>query len=182
MKNSSEAIEDMLAKEAIRNLVGQYCRGADRNDLDLLRSLYWEDALDEHGYNKSNTAKEFIDRIPEFESINCVQHNVTSQMISVIGDEAEGESYVIAYHNYMTPDGPMVMICGGRYLDRYTRRNGEWRIAHRKCTTDWGHEFAVPSLDPPPTFTDGAIAVGKKSGDDVSYDFFKFFTRGNRVF
>jgi ketosteroid isomerase-like protein len=180
--SNSETIEDMLAKEAIRNLVGQYCRAADRNDLDLLRSLYWEDALDEHGYNKSNTAKEFIDRIPEFEGINCVQHNVTSQMIAVNGDEAEGESYVIAYHNYMTPDGPTVMICGGRYLDRYTRKNGEWRIAHRKCTTDWGHEFGVPSLDPPATFTDGAIAVGKKSGDDVSYGFFKLFTRGNRVF
>jgi ketosteroid isomerase-like protein len=179
--SNSAAIEDMLAKEAIRNLVGQYCRAVDRNDLDLLRSLYWEDALDEHGYNKSNTAKEFIDRIPEFTGINFIQHNVTSQVIVVNGDEAEGESYVLAYHNYMTENGPAVMMIGGRYLDRYLRKDGEWRIQHRKCTTDWGHEFPVPSLNPPVGFVDGVIAAGTKSGDDVSYEFFKLFKRGQRV-
>lgn len=179
--SDSSALAEIVAKEAIRSLVGQYCRAVDRNDLDLLRALYWDDALDEHGYNKTLTAKEFIDRIPEFEGVNVIQHNVTNHMIAVDGDEAEGECYVIAYHNYMTDNGPTVLVTGGRYLDRYARRNGEWRIAHRKCTTDWGHEFGVPSLNPPGTFTDGDIPAGSKSGKDVSYDFFKLFTRGNRV-
>jgi hypothetical protein len=175
-----KALDEMLAKEAIRSLTSQYCRAVDRNDLELLRTLYWDDALDEHGYNKSHTAKEFIDRIPEFEGMLVIQHNITSQTISVNGDEAEGESYVLAYHNYVGAAGPTVLIMGGRYCDRYLRKNGEWRIAHRKCVSDWSHEFSVPNDDSPPLF-DGDISTGKKSGDDVSYTFFKLLTRGNRA-
>jgi len=177
-----KALADMLAKEQIRNITAQYCRAVDRNDLDLLRSLYWDDALDEHGYNHSNTAKEFIDRIPEFSGINVIQHNITSQMISVNGDEAEAETYVLAYHNYVGANGPTVLMIGGRYCDRYLRKNGEWRIQHRKCTSDWGHEFSVPTLDPPSTFTEGRVPAGKMSPDDVSYGFFKLFPRGKRAF
>jgi hypothetical protein len=29
------------------------------------------------------------------------------------------------------------MLMGGRYVDRLERRNGEWRIAVRRCTIEW---------------------------------------------
>jgi hypothetical protein len=41
--------QDQLAdRKAIRHCLLRYARGVDRIDEDLLRSVYWEDATDEH--------------------------------------------------------------------------------------------------------------------------------------
>ena len=49
---------------------------------------------------------------------------------------AVGESYVIAYQNTLGDD-PQDVMTGGRYIDRYERRNGEWKISHRTFVLDW---------------------------------------------
>jgi len=42
-------IATLIAKEAIRDLVMAYARAADRKDVDLMRTLYHSDAVENHG-------------------------------------------------------------------------------------------------------------------------------------
>jgi hypothetical protein len=48
----------------------------------------------------------------------------------------------------------------GRYLDRFERRGGEWRIAFRQVLVD----IARPGLDP------GEFAAGRRDRRDPSYE------------
>lgn len=176
-KSRDAMIEELWAKQQIRELVLRYCRAVDRADFALLESVYFEDAMDEHGFNRTHTAREFLDAVPAMRSgIDCLQHNITNHLISVEGQSGEGEVYVLAYHAYTGPDGPVIMITGGRYLDRYECRDGEWKIAHRRCVDDW--TVTVPAPSPiENAFTDGGIVRGASGTADPSYAFFRTLTR-----
>ena len=49
MNDINAKIQEIIDKDAIRELVASYCRAADRHDNELMRSLYHEDAFDDHG-------------------------------------------------------------------------------------------------------------------------------------
>ena len=56
MRRMGTAVDDplelLLAERAISRVLLSYSRGADRCDLELMRSCYWPDATDDHGsYN-----------------------------------------------------------------------------------------------------------------------------------
>jgi hypothetical protein len=176
MKVALESSLDVLfAKDAIRELVLAYCRGADRGDLALMRSLYEEGAADEHGVNPSKTAAEFLDMAPELrKGYDSFQHHITNHAIRVDGDVAEGEAYLLAYHWTNKGEEAEVRVLYGRFLDRYSRRTGQWRFAHRKLVRDWVHEYTAPAMP----LVDGPVALGRIDARDPSYAFFTHFSLG----
>lgn len=168
-----EMLDQLWSKEQIRDLALRYCRACDRADMALLESIYHDDALDEHGFNKTGTAREFLDAVPGMRAqMQELQHNITNHLITLDGDMAEGEVYNLAYHRYTGPDGPTLLITGGRYLDRYERRNGEWRISHRRCVDDWSVNLAAPAHGAN-EFTADALPRGCAGTADPSYAFFR---------
>ena len=179
---TTDQIDALIAKDAIRDLVLQYCRAVDRGDVALAETLYERDALDEHGFNSSNTAREFLDSIEAMSSgLTAIQHNITNHLIRITGpDTAEGEAYLVAYHRSENEDSAYLLLIGGRYLDRYSKREGQWKIAHRKCVAEWGHEAKVPAKLGDDSIT-GAIAAGQMDAEDPSYAFFAEFPRGVRL-
>jgi len=60
-------------------------------------------------------------------------------LIRVDGDSARVETYWQVFHREAGQDGAADYdyIAGGRYLDRFERRNGEWRILTRVLIRDW---------------------------------------------
>ena len=52
--------DELASMAEIRNLQERYCRGIDRTDPDLLRTVYWEEAIDEHGSFRGDR-EEYID-------------------------------------------------------------------------------------------------------------------------
>ena len=173
-------IEALLDKQAITELVHTYCRAADRHDYDLMRTLYHEDAIDDHGAFYKGLAMEFIDKLPEIQApMNILHHNVTTLNIALDGNYAEGEVYVLAYHQVATENQPVDLVIGGRYFDKYEKRDDTWKYIERAVVADWA-TFNDPStvvLDHP--MIEGSY-IGKPGPTDPSYGFFRLLKWGSR--
>jgi ketosteroid isomerase-like protein len=133
-------VELLMAERAITRVVCSYSRGIDRRDLEAVRDCYWPDATDDHGSYRGGIDGfiTFVDgALARFERTNHFLGNI---MIDVDLDtgRARAETYCVAYHRYCDPDGrPTDMTAGLRYVDRFDRRQGSWRIARRVCAFDW---------------------------------------------
>lgn len=147
-------------RSEIANLLGLYCRAIDRLDVDLLRSVYHPDAVDDHGAMKLN-AHEFAAKIIAMLGAMCEStlHTVTHSVIEIDGTRATSESYFLATHSIAANEsaveqwfGPAYLaaqrkagtlgvrheyVCMGRYLDELEQRDGAWRIARRQITNEW---------------------------------------------
>lgn len=175
----NKRLQDLLDKQDITELVHTYCNAADRHDHEKLRELYHEDASDDHGAFFSGLAMDFIDQMPEIQaSMNILHHNITTVNIAVDGDYGEGEIYVLAFHQVQSETGPVDLMIGGRYLDRYEKREEQWKFSHRTIVTDWAR-YASPSE----VSLNHAMVKGSHIGcpgpKDPSYGFFRLLRRGN---
>ena len=63
-------------------------------------------------------------------------HHLTTQTIRIDGDTAGAETYSIGVHSPLAGGEARRMLSSGRYIDRLERRDGEWRIIHRRAITD----------------------------------------------
>lgn len=137
----------MLDKQECTELVHRLARAIDRCDAGLVGRLFHPDATDDHGSFKG-TAQDFVPWVMQvLAGMRRTQHVIGNVLIELDGDTAYGESYFIAHHALPDRDGgaDTFMVAAGRYLDRFERRGGAWRIAHRGATYDWSS--AVPSTD-----------------------------------
>ena len=135
--DETQALEEVVAQQAISELGCRYARGVDRGDPEIIRSAFHDDAAIVSGaFN--GPAEEFATAIGELldETSVRVAHTVTNHWIDIDGDNAVGESYVVAFQG-TKGDTPQDVMTGGRYIDRYERRNGEWKISHRTFVMDW---------------------------------------------
>lgn len=140
MTVDESALQTLIAKEQIRELVLSYSRGVDRKDAALLATLYTDDATDTHGDTFDGPAGEYVQFLEKaFPYMRYSGHHVCNHMISVNGDEGEGEVYAIAYHIVPTRAGGWEedFMCV-RYIDRYRKESdGRWRFAKRVVTYDY---------------------------------------------
>ena len=173
-------VQHLLDKQEITELIHTYCNAADRHDYDKMRALYHEDATDDHGAFFKGLAMAFIDQLPAIqEPMLILHHNITTVNIALDGDYAEGEVYVLAFHQVRTEEGPVDLLIGGRYFDKYEKRDGVWKFSHRAVVADWAN-YNDPStvrLDHP--MIEGSY-IGKPGLADPSYDFFRLLKRGQR--
>ena len=64
------------------------------------------------------------------------------------------------------------IIAAGRYLDKFERRNDEWRIVHRKALYDWSRvEETKSGWEKPPVSE--ILERGIQGPEDLSYEFLK---------
>jgi len=129
-----DALERLIACEAIRRICARYCQAIDRCDVELLKSVYWEDATDDHGLFVGN-AMEFAEFVmPMLRTMQRTVHQVFNIDIDFLGPtQAKVQSYCMAYHEM---NGNEVVV-GVRFLDEFERRQDEWRILQRICIADW---------------------------------------------
>lgn len=136
------ALEELIDRERIRDVLARYSRGIDRLDRNLTASVYWPGAVDEHAIF-SGTADEFLDwSIPNMgATVTSQQHFMSPPLIRITGNEAAVETYFTCPQYVRPPgvtDGPLLeMAVGGRYVDRMEKRGREWRIMHRTVVLDW---------------------------------------------
>jgi SnoaL-like domain len=129
--------ESLLDREAIREAMARYCRGIDRLDTDLIKSAYHPDAFDDHGPFKG-VRDDFVEWIIPFLRREYVttSHHLTTQSIDLNGDVAHVETYAIVVQEKHVSGDILQLVANSRYVDRFEKRDGDWRIAHRVVVTD----------------------------------------------
>ena len=109
--------------------------GMDRLDRELARSAYY-DGITVHG-DLVMTVDNFIDWAFENYADQVLhQHHITNYRLDLEGDTAHSETYYLFSGRYSKQDEALA-VAGGRFVDRFDRRDGKWAIAARECTLDW---------------------------------------------
>lgn len=144
----------LLDRIELRDLVMRYCRGIDRRDFALVRACYHDNAIDDHGGMFCGSADDYVVWVEQaLSAMECTIHSIGNSIFAVDGDYAEGEHYSYNFHR-TRPPARQELVIHGRYLDKYERRNGTWKFAHRKIVFDHGYlkpvdeeGFAVAGAD-----------------------------------
>jgi len=175
-----QALDGLLDKQAIHELINAYCNAADRHDHEKMRALYYEDAIDDHGIYSRGPAMDFIDKLPQIQAaMEILHHNVTTVNLALNGDHAEGEVYILAFHKVKDGSRSFDMLIGGRYFDKYERRGGIWKFSHRSIVADWAYPAEPSAVNLAHPMLDGAY-IGCPGAADPSYGFFSLLQRGRR--
>jgi hypothetical protein len=173
----SQIRDELADREAIKQCLYRYSRGTDRCDVEMLRSAYWEDAVDNH-LTFEGTREEFIAwAMPILQGMDMRFHMIGNIFIELRGDEAAVESYYWGFHRIRREDGSAYDVVGsGRYVDRFEKRDDEWRIGRRIVMTDWFREYE-DSADWSKGMMGLVIDPGGKFPDDISYELFNHMLR-----
>jgi len=145
-------VEELWNREQIRQCLSRYARGVDRFDREMILSAYHPDAIDEHG-KFVGTPTEFVEwAMGQHGQAHLThQHCLLNHSCEFDGDTAYAETYFIFVG--MNREGKPLGMNGGRYVDRFEKRNGEWKIAYRICLRDWGLMDERPDLNDLSSFT-----------------------------
>jgi ketosteroid isomerase-like protein len=132
---------------AIRELIDAYARCADRRDAKGQMSLFTEDTrflvfMDATAAEPTQTLHGRESLAPVFDNLNTYRattHFNGQSTVSLDGDDrATGESYCIAHHIGVDDSGQRtLMIASIRYLDEFTKQDGDWFFAERRLMVDW---------------------------------------------
>jgi hypothetical protein len=167
------ALETLLSKQAIRDVLAAYARAIDRADAALLKSCYHADAIEEHGGNFAGNAHEYVDvAIPRVLKMGVMQHLLGTSHIELQGERAWVETYIWTFARFASGDRQVDTFTGGRLVDRFERRNGEWKIAHRRTVFDWNRDTPSSEGWCLGLFTPGkpGMIMGRKGSQDASYE------------
>ncbi|HEY9281367.1 MAG TPA: nuclear transport factor 2 family protein [Eoetvoesiella sp.] len=177
---SPERIADRMA---IQDAMYRWCRAVDRLDYEGMRAAFHPDGTDDHGIF-SGGVDGLVEWIKErHKKIPFSMHQVSNMLIEFASpDLALVETYVRTVQRYPADaTASLVQLSGGqegtpgvavdlltcsRYVDRFERRAGEWRIFRRTLVQDWKQMVEVPENAPKPL--DG-WTVGSRSKDDPVY-------------
>ncbi len=161
-------IYDLFAKQEIYDLCCTYMRGLDRLDADLMRTVFHEDATVDYGFFQGS-ADDFVDFAQNALSSHLANHHMIGQVnIKVSGGQAVGEIYFQAFHKVTSDGGPHDLFVCGRYVDRYERRGGIWKISFRSEVNDWSR--TEPDAD---RYLEGSGSIlGARKPQDYSYGVF----------
>ncbi|MEO0030257.1 MAG: hypothetical protein RIS94_15 [Pseudomonadota bacterium] len=164
--------QDVADQFALQQLGWAYCHAIDRRDYALLRTLYHDDAIDDHGPMFRGGPDEYVAWLPSMmANWAATVHSIGNMLFLVDGDSAEGELQTVAYHRTVDggPDGAPVreIVAGGRYLDRYRKRDGVWRFWRRSLVLDWFEDRALRRGEGPAI--DDGVETGRPGADDAVY-------------
>jgi ketosteroid isomerase-like protein len=162
----TDAIDQQVRdRYAIEEVLRQYCRGVDRGDVALIRAVYFEDALDDHGVFKGK-GSEFAERVVEGmrNTMLATMHNLHQVNIRFEGETAYTEAYFTAHHRRLEDGATLLDTFGGRYVDRFEKRSGIWKIAQRTVVYEWS-KVETPDRE----YDASMFEHGKRSEKDLSY-------------
>ena len=164
------SVTNLLTKQQLHELVARYCHAVDRRDADELRQLWWPEGDIDFGLFKGKTAA-FIDIICQPNAAVLTSfHSVSNEYFTLEGSQASGLCYVTAMSSVIDSGTGVTtdQLVGGRYLDRFEQRDGQWRFLDKLFVIDWN--ITQPHSGVWNSGIGGAAARGCFGHQDPSYN------------
>lgn len=136
---SQRQLDELMAKDAIREQIYNYARGLDRMDRDLAVGVWHPDGTAHYIGTYDGTGAGFVDWVwPRHEALVAHSHQITNVLIEVDGDRAVSEAYVMAsLLAQPTENSATTRLVRSRYADTWSKRDGRWAIDQRIAITDF---------------------------------------------
>jgi hypothetical protein len=167
------ALEILLAKQAITEVLYRYCRAFDRMDLDMALTVWHPGGTCNYTSRAGTLDIKAVDYFgPSWAhraKLRNHSHQVTNILIEVAAEKAVSEACFTASLQAEPENGEILEnLYRGRYLDRWSRRDGVWAIDHRQVVFDsyTPITFAVERLKDVP------LELSRRDRDDPSYAHF----------
>ena len=140
-----EALQRLLDRQQIEDVLVRYSRAVDRADVDLLRGCYHDDATEDHGGVFKGTARGYVDQIAAIlPKAGILNHLVTNVLIEFAGsDEAKVETQILTFARMKKDGEKFDTLTLARAVDRFERRDGRWAISERRLCFEWNQEMPM---------------------------------------
>jgi hypothetical protein len=165
MSSMSDRVGRLLDKQSITEQLYRYCRGVDRMDRALTRACWHVDGTADYVGMFRGSADALLDWVWNVHGgMQAHSHQLTNILIEFQGDRAASETYATVVLR-TRGEAALDIFVRGRYLDRWSRRDGVWAIDHRVHVPDHATTLPVPDRAP-------AEAAGARDRSDLSYQLF----------
>lgn len=135
------SLEELLAREEIRNLLAKYSTCGDRGEFPGLASVFAEDGVMESALVKAVGPDEIASKLGDLvarsreevgsRAMTFSRHNLTTSLIEFDSEStATGRTYFLVMSN-------IGIDHSGVYVDRYAKIGGEWKIKQRRIRIDY---------------------------------------------
>ena len=128
------------SKEAILELMNEYCFSVDRGDLDGFAGLFEKGSFEIEGDPNgplvgAQAVRGMLDNVTLYDGQTHTKHVMSNVQINIdeAGNSAAAQCYLTVYQA-VPPDFPLQPIFIGHYRDRFARDNAGWHFTHRLIT------------------------------------------------
>lgn len=166
-------IDQLLDRQEIEDVLVGYARGADRGDAELIAAAYHGDAIEDHGGTFLGSATDYVAMLRKvLPHAPRMSHIITNILIELDGvDRARSECYFLTFSRRESDGESFDSLTMARAIDRFEKRDGAWKIAHRRLAWEWNHEMPLNEswgrglIAPDPS----KLTRGAKKPDDILY-------------
>ncbi len=145
----------LSARADILDILALYTHIIDRRMWHRMGDCFHDDASFRFGAINGSWQQFVAAARGVIDPLRMSQHKLGQTLFAIDGDLAMTETYMVAYHR-VAADAPADavfpgdgterdIVIAGRYIDRFERRGGVWKIASRTGLTDWRQD--APSMD-----------------------------------
>lgn len=175
---NDDILHVLVAKDAICDQIYTYCRAIDRMDRALVDTVWhpdgtidFSDGMVAANYSPGSPpvpfGKHFAFAWQFRAGFLTHSHQATNILITVEGDKAGSETTSITVLHKLVDGQIEQMLIWGRWLDRWSCRDGRWAIDHRMGVMDCAQ---VSHFTPGP-INDPLAHHSRRDHDDPSYQF-----------
>ncbi|MET0363210.1 MAG: nuclear transport factor 2 family protein [Sphingobium sp.] len=160
-------LDALLDRQDIYDCLVRMSRGTDRADRELFLTAFHADAVIAAG-PFVGSPEDLFDWSAQLQEMahKATYHILLNHSCEIDGDSAHAETYYL----YIAQNRDETnLFAGGRYLDRFERRDGVWGLIVRNNSIEWSS--VVAALDNPLAAVPDILAngVASRGRDDISY-------------
>jgi hypothetical protein len=139
---ADDRLDQLVSRAEIGEVVVRYVRAIDRLDEAMLRTCFHPDSRHRHGAFDGLSSEFCTHAMAICRGVRATHHQLGPVSIELAGEIAHVETYFLSTHRLGDTPAPPGQphedrIAGGRYVDRFERRGGVWKIAERIGVMEW---------------------------------------------